>query len=320
MQGNKEKKLIVPSWNNSEIKYKNIRLTDNLKQFKLDLEEALNIIISKYKEYQPSLAEIIKKNNLMTSTNANSISFSFSKKDRKLFGRSQQQHWQLVEKLYTKLKKRGKNKIYLPQTGTHKDWVVSRIDYYTTPSIMRLLYLTEAFCASAVNFNAVACASLVKSMTEIPLCFGHIVWILDKQLDFETIRKEMKKLEFGNRDPETNLTIKGKITNKELHNHSDEIIRKLFKNNPSTINIFEALYKDANMIGHHNFEARMLCGFQDKDFWEVKDRKEQFVFFSNTIFQFFLYSYTIMSMSDVFMNAIDHHLKCLPDFVNRKKS
>lgn len=252
----------------------------------------------------------------MISTNINSISFSFSKKDRSLFDESQQQYWQDIEKFYTKLKKRCKNKIYLPQTGTHKEWVVSRIDYYTTPSLMRLLYLTEAFCDSAENFNAVSCASLIKSIAEIPLCLGHIVWVLDKQYDFETIRKELKKIEFGNRDSKTKLSFSGGILHKDLYKHSDEIRRKLFKDNSSAINIFEALYKEANMIGHHSYEARMLCGIQDKDFWEVKDRKEQFVFFSSNIFQFFLYCYTIMSMSDVFMNAIDHYLKHLPDSID----
>jgi hypothetical protein len=64
----------------------------------------------------------------------------------------------------------------------------------------------------------------------------------------------------------------------------------------------------------------MLCGLMNHETgnWSVKDRKEIFQFYSNTIFQFFLYADTILTMSNIILNHIDNHLDSLPIYLNTK--
>src|SRR3989344_1485744 len=214
----------------------------------------------------------------MQSTNIDSVSFNFSEEDKKLFTNQQHEHWKNIEECYIKLKSRCIEKIELPQSGTHKEWIASRVALHTTPSIMRMLYLTEAFCEAAKSFNSVSCAALIKALTEIPLHFGYIVWVLDSTKDFEVIREKMRALAFGHIDSKIGLTTRSNVSQKELYERSDEMMKKFFKEHPSSINLFETMYKESNATGHHNYEARMLCGLQNGDTWSAKSRKEQFVF------------------------------------------
>jgi len=245
-------------------------------------------------------------------TNVDSIEFNYSEEDKKLFKPEQREHWKNIQRHYLDLRKKCLQEITLPQSGTHREWITSRVNYHTSPSLIRLLYLTEGFCNSSKTFNAVSSAVLVKAMVEIPLHLGYITWILSEHNSFEEIKSELHKLAFGNRDPESGLTTSGKVTQKILYTRSDEMVKKIFKKNPSAINIFESLYKDANATGHHNYEARMLTGIQNKDTWKAKDRKESFVFFSNNIFQFFMHCDAVLGMSGLLLKAIDHYLSHLP--------
>jgi hypothetical protein len=248
------------------------------------------------------------------ATNKDSIIFNFSEEDKKLFGTNQKKYWENIQNFYIKLKAHCLNEIKIPISGSHKEWITARINLYTTTSLMRLLYLSESFCEASKEFNSVSCAVFVKAMTEIPLHLGYLVWILAEHDDFKSIQNELGKLAFGNRDKGVGLTVSSKITQKELYTRSDEMIKKFFKDQPSTINIFETLYKEGNATGHHNYEGRnMLCGVQNRGVWEAKDRKEWFVFLSNNIFQFFLQCDVILGMSDILLTAIDHYLKNLPE-------
>ena len=250
----------------------------------------------------------------MIQTNIDSIVFDFSEEDKKLFSDDQKRHWANIQGFYEKLKARCSGEIEIPISASHKEWITARVNLHITTSLMRLLYLVEGFCGVTKNFNSVASAVFVKAMTEVPLHLGYLVWILVEHNDFESIRIELSKLAFGNRDKGVGLTVSSKISQKDLYTHSDAMIGKFFKDQPSTINIFETLYKEANATGHHNYEGRnMLCGLQNNSTWYAKDRKELFVFYSNNIFQFFMHCDAILGMSHVFLNAIDHYLNQLPD-------
>jgi hypothetical protein len=248
------------------------------------------------------------------NTNKDSIAFDFSVEDRKIFNDEQREDWDQIESSYEDLKKLCQTKIDIPITGSHKEWIAARVNLHVTPSIMRLLYLTESFCDATAEFNSVTSAVLIKAMAEIPLHLGYLVWILDSKKDFESIRVELSKIAFGNRNPKTGLTVSSNISQKTLYSRSDEMIKKFFKDQTSEINILEELYKDANATGHHNYEGRnMLCGLQNNGTWLAKDRKELFLFYSKNIFHFFMYCETILSMSKIFLSAIDFYLKELPD-------
>lgn len=250
----------------------------------------------------------------MNKTNISSINFVFNEEDKNLFGDDQKRHWESIQNFYEKLQKRCLPEIEIPISASHKTWITARVNLHIATSLMRLLYLTEGFCDMSVKFNAVSSAVFIKAMTEIPLHLGHLVWILSEHNDFESIRAELFKLAFGNRDERVGLTVSSKISQKDLYTHADAMIKKFFKDQSSTINIFETLYKEANATGHHNYEGRnLLCGVQNDGTWQAKDRKEWFVFISNNIFQFFMHCDAILGMSDVFLNAIDHYLNQLPE-------
>lgn len=251
--------------------------------------------------------------------NKNTISFSFSDEDLKLFNKNQKEDWKNIEKYYTNLSKRLIKKVELLNKGTEKEWIASRVNLHRAPSLMRLLYLTETFCESTLNFNSVSCAMTIKAMIEIPLHLGYIVWILDQHKDFKSVKEELMKISFGNRDSQTGLTKSAKITQKNLYIQSDKMIKKFFKENSQTSNTFEELYKEANATGHHNFEARMLCGLENKGIWKERDRREQFIFFDTKIFSFSLNCVVILFMTNVFMKAIDHYLDQMPDTLPSSK-
>ena len=250
----------------------------------------------------------------MIWTNNKLIALHYNEEDKKLFNDNQKRYWENIQKFYEKLQKRCLPEITIPKSASHKEWITARVNLHTTTSLMRLLYLVEGFIGVSESFNAVASAVFVKGMTEVPLHLGHLAWILSEHNDFESIRTELFKLAFGNRDKGIGLTVSSKISQKDLYIHSDAMIKKFFKNQPTTINIFETLYKEANAIGHHNYEGRnLLCGVQNSDTWRMKDRKEWFVFISNNIFQFFMHCDAILTMSDIFLNAVDHYLNQLPE-------
>jgi len=128
------------------------------------------------------------------------------------------------------------------------------------------------------------------------------------------MREELAKITWGKKDDKTHLTYKANITQKEFYTRADEMIEKHFKDQPSTIKIFETVYKEGNAIGHHNYEARnVMIGVLGKKAWKPKDRKEWFIFLSSHIFQLFLHAGTILGMSVFFVNAIDHYLENLPE-------
>lgn len=245
-------------------------------------------------------------------TNISSINFDYSERDKKLFQPETHKHWENISKDYNILRKKRIKKIDLVQSGSHKDWITSRVNLHVSQSLFRMLYLVEEFRNSTVSFNSVAGAALIKSIVEIPLHFGYILWVLSEIHDFEKIRTELGKIAFGNRSEKSGLTTSGKITHAELYKKSDTMIKKLFKGKDSDIQIFESMYKDANATGHHNYEARMLTGIQNKDIWKAGDRKKLFVFFSNNIFPFFMHCDAALSMSTVLLKAIDHYLKHMP--------
>jgi len=250
----------------------------------------------------------------MNQTTANSITFKYSEEDEKLFKDDQKQHWQDIEHFYQKLRERCLDEVRIPVSASHKAWISARVNLHITTSLMRLLYLTESFRDASINFNSVATAVHIKAMTEIPLHLGYLVWILDSHSDFQSIRRELSKIAFGNRDKHTGLTASNKISQRTFYARSDAMIKKFLKDEPSSINIFETLYKEANAAGHHNYEGRnLLCGVQNDDIWGAKDRKEWFVFISNNIFQFFMHCDAILSMSHIFLGAIDHYINQLPE-------
>lgn len=253
-------------------------------------------------------------------TNKPEIAFRFNKVDRKLFDKIQKEHWRTIEKEYKKLKQRCQKKIFVPVEATQKNWITARVNLHATESVMRLLYLTEAFCETSKKFNGAASAVLLKGMVEIPLHLGYMFWIISENHSFEKVRKELSKIAFGNRDKDTGLTSTGKVTGREMYDKADEMIEKIHKNSSekSTIKIFKTLYKESNATGHHNFEARMFSGLYNNDTWEAKDRKELFQFLTNKIFQLFLHSSATLGMTSIFLRGIDHHLEHLPDEIKKQ--
>lgn len=247
-------------------------------------------------------------------TNDSSIRFDYSNEEITLFNEDQKRHLENIEGMYPKLLARCHNNIEIPKSRTHKYWISQRVKLHIVTSLMRLLYLTESFRDASKQFNFVAAAVLVKAMVEIPLHLGYLAWILDSHSDFQSIKEELYKLSFGNRDSQTGLTTSAKISQKILYSRADEMMDKFFKDNPQTIKIFETLYKEANATGHHNYEGRNVSvGVMPDNVWEMRDRKIWFVFLTNNIFQCFLHTSTIFSMSFVFLDALDHYLNQLPD-------
>src|SRR3989344_505010 len=256
----------------------------------------------------------------MANTNINSIAFDYGEEEQKLFNDDQKRHWKSIEGYYVKLKNRCLSEVTILESCSHKEWIQQRVGLHVTTSLMRLLYLAESFVQATKSFNAVASAAHVKAMAEVPLHLGYLVWILAEHKDFQGIRGELSKIAFGNRDQKTGLTSSGKISQKTLYSRSDEMMREFFKDQPSSINVLETLYKETNVTGHHNYEGRnLLCGVQNDSIWKAKDRKEWFVFISNNIFQFFLHCDTAIGMSYLFLDAIDHYLNQLPDYLPDKR-
>lgn len=247
--------------------------------------------------------------------NLSSIKFGYSKEDLILFDDIQRGYFDNISKNYLKLKEYCLPEVEVIQSGTHKEWIRSRMNLYITTSVVRLLYLTESFAEASVNFNAVTVAVHIKAMVEIPLHLAYLVWIVSEKQTFEEIREELKRLSFGIKNPDTGLTQKANITQKDLYQNADLVIKKLFNETSEIMNIFETIYKEANATGHHNYEGRnVLVGVQNGDIWKPKDRKEWFVFLSKNIFQFFLQADTILFMSDTLIDAINHYIDQLPDY------
>ncbi len=249
-------------------------------------------------------------------TNLDSIKFGYSEEDKALFDDLQRGYFENIPKNYLKLKEYCLPEVEVIQSGTHKEWIRARMNLYITTSVMRLLYLTESFVDASEKFNAVTVAVHIKAMVEIPLHLAYLTWIVSEKHSFEEIREELKKLTWGIKNPDTGLTQKANITQKELYQNADLVTKKLFKETPEMINIFETIYKEANAIGHHNYEGRnVLVGVQNDNTWKMRDRKEWFVFISKNIFQFFLQADTILFMSDMLIKAINHYIDQLPDYL-----
>jgi hypothetical protein len=244
-----------------------------------------------------------------------SITFDYSEADKKLFKNDQNKYWKEIENSYQKLRENCSDELKISEKGTHKQWTTQRVRLHATTSVMRLLYLTESFRDSSIKFNAPAAAIHIKAMTEIPLHLGYLVWILSEHNEFKDIREHLSKLAWGDKDKDTQLTSINKIKHKELYTRGDQMIKKMFKEDESTINLLERIYKEANATGHHNYEGRnMLVGVQNDDTWRIKGRKEWFVFLSSNIFQFFLHCETILHLSLTFLGAIDFYLDQMPDY------
>lgn len=247
------------------------------------------------------------------NTTAATLVFNYSEADKSLFPNEQREHWDNIDKFYLKLRAYCRDELEITERGTHKAWVTQRVEMHMITSLIRLLYLTESFRDSAVNFNAPATAVHIKAMAEIPLHLGHLVWILTNHSKFEDIRNELKKIAWGTRDDMTGLTYRASISQKILYTHADEIMTKHFPDQPAS-KLFEIIYKEANATGHHNYEGRnILIGVQKNDFWNIKDRKEWFVFLSSNIFQFFLHCDAILGMSSIFVRMINHYLNTLSE-------
>jgi hypothetical protein len=243
-----------------------------------------------------------------------SILFGYSEADKALFQNDQERHWKDIEQFYIKIKNRCVDELKISPSGTHKSWVKQRVEMHMVTSLIRMLYLVESFKEASLNFNAVAAAIHIKAMAEVPMHLGYLVWILSSNSKFEEIRAELAKIAWGTKDATTGLTGRASITQKEFYTRADEMIEKHFKDQPSTIKIFETIYKEANAIGHHNYEGRnILVGVQKGETWNLKDRKEWFIFLTSNIFQVFLHCSTILGMSSFFINAIDHYLAQLPE-------
>lgn len=238
----------------------------------------------------------------------------YSKEERKLFPKTQQRFFSDIAKNYKLLHGQYVDTVILPESGTHKEWIAARVTMHVNSAIMRLLYLTESFAHSANAHNGVACSTLVKGMVEIPLHLGYLVWVLSSDHNFKKVRRELDKMAFGSRDAKTGLTSVSKVNNKEMYQKTDEQMGKLFEDKKIT-DIFERLYKESNAVGHHNYEATMFCGLQNGDTWHSKDRKENFIFLTSKIFQIFLYVSTILFMSNMFLKAIRHYQKHMPDYL-----
>lgn len=242
----------------------------------------------------------------------------YSKTQRKLFDKDQRRLIKNIEETYVELRALCVDHVDLPQTGTHKEWIKSRVLLQTNFAIVRLLHLTESFAKSARDFNGAACSTLAKGMAEIVLNMGYICWIVSSDHDFKKIQKELDKLMWGNRDQETGLTSSGKVSHRDMYERADEEMAKL-SGKKEVVDTFEKLYKGSNAVGHHNYEATMFCGLQNEDVWNAKDRKESFFFLVEKIFQLFLYASTTLVMTKIFLTAINHYVESMPDFLNPKK-
>jgi hypothetical protein len=252
-------------------------------------------------------------------TNINKIKFNYSEKDKKLFSENQLEDFDTIPKHYLKLKNHCLSEVEIIQSGTHKEWIRCRVNLHVTTSLMRLLYLTESFVDASNNFNIVSAAVHIKAMVEIPFHLAYLVYILTEKNKFEDIRDELKKLTWGIKNPDTGLTQKANLTQKELYKTADKIAKKLFHETPDMINMFEIIYKEANAGGHHNYEGRnLLTGVSKNGIWKIRDRKEWFVFISKNIFQFFLHADSILFISDIFIKAINHYIDQLPDYFSDK--
>jgi hypothetical protein len=250
------------------------------------------------------------------STTLETIKFNYSEADAVLFENDQSRHWRRIEEYYSTLRERCLDEIPMPIEATHKVWVTSRVNRLLVTSIMRLLYLGESFCDSTLKFNTPSAAVHVKAMVEPVLHIANLAWILEHHHNsFEQIRIELDRMAFGNRAT-GELTTSARITQKELYTRADDLMKGYGGSEAKDeLNVFEILYKEANASGHHNFEGRdMLVGVTDKNnVWHPKNRKEWFVFISSNIFQFFLHTGVVFSMSTVFVNHIDHYLENMPE-------
>ncbi|MEX0918486.1 MAG: hypothetical protein WDZ85_00740 [Candidatus Paceibacterota bacterium] len=245
------------------------------------------------------------------------LSFEYSDEDVALFQNDQQRHWESIERYYPLLRLRCLDEIPTPIETSQREWITTRSNRLLTTSIMRLLYLAESFRDACLKFNGPATAIHAKAMIEPVLHISNIAWILEHHnADFEQIRREFDQMAFGRRDG-GGLTTRARISNRQLYTRADELMQRLGNGAENTpdINVFETLYKEANATGHHNFEGRdILIGVTDKnDVWRPKDRKEWFIFMSSNIFQFFLHTSTVLSMSHIFVGMIDHYLNQLPE-------
>lgn len=251
----------------------------------------------------------------MTKINVNPLVFNYSDEDIKLFDSKQHAHWKSIEDFYLKLNNECLSEIRLPQVCPSQEWVVSRVHLHVSQSLLRLLNLTEAFCNASKEFNIMSAAALIKAMTEIPLHIGYILWILRTHKDYSVARKKIMELAIGERDSITGFTSKSRVGQKTLYIRADEVIRDLFGNKSSDVGIFETLYKESNVVGHNNFEARMLTGIYDlkENIWRAGGKKDLFILFTNGMFPLFFYCDAILSMSYVLFQAIDRQLKTTPD-------
>ncbi len=254
------------------------------------------------------------------NTNSKIISFDYNLDDQKLFDEHQKRHWENIQRYYKSLGALCLDEVHIPISASHKDWISARVNQHATSSLMRLLYLAESFCDASKNFNSVTAAVHIKAMAEIPFHLGYLVWILAEHSDFQSIKEELGKIAFGDREKKTGLTAHSKISQKTFYQIGDKMMRKFFKSDPKQIDLLEHIYKEANATGHHNYEARMLVGIQNNGTWKAKDRKESFVFFSNNIFQFFLNCDAILMTSSIFMDALQHYLENLPQYFPEKTS
>lgn len=251
------------------------------------------------------------------ATTLEAISFNYSEEDAKLFQNEQDRHWRNIEEKYLLLRNRCMEEIPTPVQTTQNIWVRTRTNRLLTTSIMRLLYLTESFRDSAIQFNAPATAVQVKAMVEPGLHIANLAWVLENHRNnFDSIRVEFDRMAFGRRD-RGELTTRARISHRDLYRRADTLLSRLENTSGENhlINVFETIYQEANATGHHNFEGRdTLIGVTDtNNTWHPRDRKEWFTFMSSNIFQFFLHTSTIFTMSHIFIGMIDHYLEHLPE-------
>lgn len=249
------------------------------------------------------------------NTTLETLSFEYSDEDAALFQNDQRKHWESVERYYPLLRARCLEEIPTPIETNQREWVRTRANRLLTTSIMRLLYLGESFRDASLKFNGPAAAIHAKAMVEPVLHIANIAWILENHnTDFEQIRREFDQMAWGRRDG-GGLTTRARISNRQLYTRADELMHRLGSGeyDAPVVKVFETLYQEANATGHHNFEGRdILIGVTDEnDVWHPKDRKEWFIFMSSNIFQFFLYTSTVFSMSNIFAGIIDHYLERL---------
>lgn len=256
-------------------------------------------------------------------TNLDEIKFNYPVEDFNLFDDDQKRFITDIENYYTELQKYCVSKVEIIVEGTEKEWITSRINAQVVTLIMSLLYLTESFRSEALNFNLVASAATVKSMVEIPIHLGYLLWVLTEYNDFETIKEKIHSLGFGQIDKKTGLVHVTNVKQRTMYEKSDLMFKKLSPETPDFINIFETIYKESNASGHNNYSIRnILCGNQSGTsprIWEAKDRKEWFLFITSKIFQVFLHVSTILFTTSIFLKAINHRLDQLPDYLSEDK-